>query len=138
MRADHLPTPTILQDVIVHVDSNHFTLAGRASDLVKIAGKRGSLFDINQILLGFKGLKDGTVIYPESDNAVTRLVAIVSLEDGVEKSDLIRYFQSHLDSAFVPRPVYVVDSLPRESNGKLLRKNIDTLHASRRKSKLTD
>lgn len=131
--AEHLPEATVLQDVIEFQADNRFVLAGRASDLVKIAGKRGSLFTINQTLLRFKGLEDGIVFYPQDANQVTRLVAIVALKDGVQKADLLAFLKQHLDSAFVPRPVYVVDALPREPNGKLLRKNIDALHASLRK-----
>ncbi|WP_218355002.1 AMP-binding protein [Alteromonas lipotrueiana] len=132
--AKHLPGPIVLQDFIEFKQPNYFVLAGRASDLIKIAGKRGSLFNINQTLLTFKGLEDGIVIQPESTRLVTRLVAFVSLKPGAEKAALIRFLQTHLDSAFVPRPVYVVDSLPREPNGKLLRKNIDALHASLKKN----
>lgn len=131
--AEHLPEATELQDVIEFQDDKRFVLAGRASDLVKIAGKRGSLFTINQTLLRYQGLEDGIVFYPQNANQVTRLVAIVALKDGVHKSDLLSFLKQHLDSAFVPRPVYVVDALPREANGKLLRKNIDALHALLRK-----
>ncbi len=135
VRAEHLPSDTVLQDFIEFKDDNHFVLSGRASDLIKIAGKRGSLFTINQTLLTFRGLEDGIVIHPESAGPVTRLVAIVSLKPGVEKAELVRFLQARLDSAFVPRPVYVVDALPREPNGKLLRKNIDALHASLKKKR---
>ena len=128
--ADHLPSPTVLQDVIIPAGDHHFTLAGRATDLVKIAGKRGSLFEINQTLLGFEGLNDGIMLFPESTNAVPRLCAIVSLKDGVHKSSLIQYLQQNLDNAFVPRPVYVVDELPRETNGKLLKAKLDALYFS--------
>ncbi|WP_269518812.1 AMP-binding protein [Alteromonas sp. BMJM2] len=134
--AEHLPEATVLQDVIKFQTDNRFVLAGRTSDLVKIAGKRGSLFAINQTLLRYKGLEDGIVFYPQEANQVTRLVAIVALKEGVEKAELLAFLKQHLDSAFVPRPVYVVDVLPREPNGKLLRKNVDALHASLRKSRI--
>lgn len=133
--AEHLPGPTELQDFIELRGDNHFVLAGRATDLVKIAGKRGSLFDINQTLLTFDGLEDGIVIHPATTGQTTRLVAIVALKAGVEKAELITFLKQRLDSAFVPRPVYVVDALPREPNGKLLRKHIDALHASLKKKR---
>lgn len=131
--AEHLPESTVLQDVIEYKEDNRFVLAGRASDLVKIAGKRGSLFNINQTLLRYTGLEDGIVFYPQVATEVTRLVAIVALKEEVHKADLLDFLKQHLDSAFIPRPIYVVDALPRETNGKLLRKNIDALHASLKK-----
>ncbi len=133
--ADHLPMPTVLQDFITPIDHQHFTLAGRATDLIKIAGKRGSLFEINQTLLGFKGLEDGVVIFPDSTKAVSRLCAIVALKAGVEKSALLDYLKERLDSAFIPRPIYLVDALPRESNGKLLKVKIDSLLETLRSKK---
>ena len=131
--AEHLPVSTELQDFIQPVDEHHFTLAGRATDLIKIAGKRGSLFEINQTLLRFSGLIDGIVIHPDSTRAVTRLCAIVSLKPGIEKSELIGFLKESLDNAFVPRPIYVVDTLPRESNGKLLKTSVDALLSTLRK-----
>ena len=133
--AEHLPETIALQDFITFHAPHRFVLSGRASDLVKIAGKRGSLFDINQTLLTFEGLEDGIVILPAASTRVTRLVAIVALKPGIEKAALMKFLQANLDSAFVPRPVYVVDALPREPNGKLLRKNIDALHAALKKKR---
>ncbi len=125
--ANHLPTDVVLQDRIQLHGEYHFTLCGRASDLIKIAGKRGSLFDLNRILLGFDGLRDGVIVRPESSLEVTRLCAIVAFNEGSDKTSLIRYLRERIDSAFVPRPIYVVDSLPREKNGKLLKNKIDAL-----------
>lgn len=122
--ASHLPEVIPLQDKIELLAQNRFSLAGRASDLVKIAGKRGSLFDINHILLDFDGLQDGVVILPESNSDVRRLCAIVSLKQGVTKAMLRAHLRKYLDSAFVPRPIYVVEALPREANGKLSKARI--------------
>jgi len=50
---------------------------------------------------------------------VPRLVALVVLKATAEKTDLQQHFRKHLDSAFVPRPILLVDKLPRQDNGKL-------------------
>jgi acyl-coenzyme A synthetase/AMP-(fatty) acid ligase len=81
------------------------------------------------VLLRFEGLKDGIVLQGESSNDVSRLCAIVSLEKNIEKLALREHLRKHLDSAFVPRPIYVVDALPRESNGKLLKAKLSALLA---------
>ena len=90
------------------------------------------MFEINQILLRYEGLKDGVIVHPESSKATTRLCAVVTLKKGTDKSMLSGYLREHLDSAFIPRPIYVVDSLPREANGKLLQTSINTLLESLR------
>jgi len=46
-------------------------------------------------------------------------VALVVLKETAEKADLKKHFRKHLDAAFVPRPIILVDELPRQENGKL-------------------
>src|SRR3546814_11074287 len=48
VHADHLPGPTPLQDQLELHDDEHFSLLGRNSDLLKVAGKRASLADLTQ------------------------------------------------------------------------------------------
>lgn len=131
--AKHLPESVLLQDCIEFEGDNHFKLSGRTTDLIKIAGKRGSLFEINQILLRFEGIKDGIVLRPDVNATSERLCAIIVLNSEVEKEALMSFLREQLDSAFVPRPIYEVNELPRETNGKLLKSKIDTLLASLRK-----
>lgn len=126
--ADYLPAPVILEDVLQAVDPSGFKLIGRLSDQIKIAGKRGSLHEANTVLNSFSGVIDGVVTFPQQNRLVPRLVAMVVLKDGVDKSALRSHFREHLDSAFVPRPIYVVDSLPREENGKLMKTKVLELY----------
>jgi len=77
--ARHLPETIQLQDSIEILELDKFRLAGRSSDLVKIAGKRGSLLEINQVLLSYEGLIDGVVVSPEDSSDTKRLVAVVVL-----------------------------------------------------------
>jgi len=74
---------------------------------------------VNRVLNTFDGLLDGVVIFPEQKRLVPRLVAIVVLRESNQKSALQAHFRQHLDAAFVPRPIFLVDELPRQENGKL-------------------
>jgi len=125
---EYLPKPITLSDEIRLDENNRFRLLGRSSDMVDIAGKRGSLAEINTILLQSEGLIDGVVIFPEQEKAIPRLAAIVMLKEGYSKSELQAHFRKYLDDVFVPRPIFLVDKLPREDNGKLPRKRIDELY----------
>lgn len=126
--ATHIAETIVLQDNLEFVENDRFRLLGRETDMVDIAGKRGSLSEINQLLLGFNGLQDGVVIFPEQRRPVPRLVAIVVLKEGVESQTLRAYFRQHLDAAFVPRPIFVVERLPREESGKLPAKRVLELY----------
>jgi acyl-coenzyme A synthetase/AMP-(fatty) acid ligase len=125
---DYLPAQVDLEDALEPVSPGYFTLAGRLSDQIKIAGKRGSLHEANTVLNSFDGVIDGVVMFPEQDRLVPRLVAMVVLKEGVDKNALRDHFRNHLDFAFVPRPIYIVESLPREENGKLLKTKLLDLY----------
>ena len=124
VEADHLIDPVVLEDHLEMLDSKHFRLHGRASDQINIAGKRGSLHEVNKVLLSFPGLRDGIVFFPPQDKLVPRLAALVVLAKGVEKRALQAHFRRYLDAAFVPRPIFCVASLPREDNGKLIKQRL--------------
>src|SRR3546814_16319351 len=75
VHADHLPGPTPLQDQLELHDDEHFSLLGRNSDLLKVAGKRASLADLTQRLLAIPGVDDA-VIFNAADGESARLAAL--------------------------------------------------------------
>ncbi len=130
VNADHLPEPVCLQDSIVMQTDILFSLQGRVGDNINIAGKRGSLADINNLLLRFPDIIDGVVFMPESSesDAVVRLSALVVLPPAISVDNVLRYLQQQLDDAFVPRPIIKVNRLPREENGKLSRQQLQSIY----------
>ena len=121
IRGDHLPQEQPVQDRIETRDGRVFRLLGRSDDMIEIAGKRGSLQEMNKLLLATPGVIDGVVFMPEDGKqAVTRPVALV-VSTGATKEDVSARFAAHLDPVFMPRPLLMVDALPREDNGKLPR-----------------
>ena len=125
---DYLPESIELSDQIALDENDRFYLLGRSSDMVDIAGKRGSLAEINKVLLQFEGILDGIVLFPEQNRVTPRLVAIVVLKKNWTKEQLKAHFGKYLDSAFIPRPIFNVEQLPREENGKLPRRKVDELY----------
>ena len=124
----YLPEPIEMSDQIELLKNDYFNLLGRSSDMVNIAGKRGSLTEINSILLQYEGVEDGVVIFPEQGQVVPRLVAIVVLKGDATKNELKQHFRKYLDDIFVPRRIFQVNGLPREENGKLPQKFLDQLY----------
>ncbi|PCH63682.1 MAG: AMP-ligase [Gammaproteobacteria bacterium] len=122
--ADHIAQAVTLNDHIELLDETHFMLSGREADMINIAGKRGSLYEINQLLQSFPGLADGIVFLPPQEQTVPRLAAMVVLANGSTREQLIDYLRQHLDKAFIPRTILKTPSLPREKNGKLPRNRL--------------
>ena len=125
---NYISATAVLGDFIEELDNTHFILKGRTDDMIDIAGKRGSLNEINKILLSFNELIDGIVFFPPQERAVPRLVSIVVLPSHITKKQLSDHFRTYLDPAFIPRPIILTDKLPREENGKLPKQSLLSLY----------
>lgn len=116
----HVETPMPMNDAIEMTGDGTFLLHGRITDLINIAGKRSSLAYLNHHLNAIPGVVDGAFFMPpeKSTGEVTRLKAFV-VAPTLAVSDLIDALRQKIDPAFLPRPLYKVDSLPRNATGKL-------------------
>jgi acyl-coenzyme A synthetase/AMP-(fatty) acid ligase len=125
----HIEAPIALQDVIeARPDGIHFALHGRFSDMVNIAGKRNSLAYLNHQLASIEGVVDGVFFVPEEReaDAVTRLTAFV-VAPGLTRAQVIAALRERIDPAFLPRPLVMVEKLPRQLTGKLPRAELRAL-----------
>ncbi len=116
VKARHLPDEVMMQDIIEKHGENSFEWLGRHQDMLNIAGKRGSLADLNRRLLAIPGVVDGVVFKPEGESE--RLAALV-VAPHLQPSDVLDALKLLVDSVFLPRPVYIVPVLPRQETGKL-------------------
>jgi acyl-coenzyme A synthetase/AMP-(fatty) acid ligase len=106
-------------------------LHGRKADLVNIAGKRTSLASLNYHLNSVPGVRDGVFVMPEEeDGAATRLTAFV-VAPGLTRRTVMNALRERIDPAFLPRPLCLVKSLPRNGTGKLPRQALCRLVAER-------
>jgi len=123
-QGDYISSPTELNDVLEVIDKHHFKLLGRKVDQVNIAGKRSSLGYLNYQLNTIDGVKDGVFFIPDTAGMLkeklgeTRLAAFVAAS-GLSKTEILKALRSRIDAAFMPRPLFIVDELPRNSTGKL-------------------
>jgi acyl-coenzyme A synthetase/AMP-(fatty) acid ligase len=114
--ADHLPEKVCLMDEVEGLPDQKFRWLGRHQDMVNIAGKRASLADINRRLLNIPGVADGIVFLPnDSDQRLAALVVAPNLV----RQELLEALRTEIDPVFLPRPLLLVDQLPRSASGKL-------------------
>lgn len=130
IRGSHLPQDIALADKIRVESANSFELLGRQDDMVKIGGKRASLKDLNIKLNSIPGVVDGVFVQPEDKKtgSATRLVALVVAPE-LSESDVMSALSRLIDRVFLPRPLYRVDSLPRNETQKLPRQAVNELLA---------
>jgi acyl-coenzyme A synthetase/AMP-(fatty) acid ligase len=118
-----VPRTTLLSDVIELRSSERFLLHGRKADLVNIAGKRTSLTYLNYHLNVIDGVRDGVFVLPGDDLGEGRLRAYV-VAPGCTAEEIMAALRARIDPAFLPRPLALVDELPRNALGKLTREDI--------------
>jgi len=125
----HVEQPTLLADQLELLTAGSFLLHGRTADLVNIAGKRSSLGYLDHQLNAVPGVIDGAFFMPDDQGAeheaVTRLMAFV-VAPGMEPAAILAALRERIDPLLLPRPIVLLDCLPRNSTGKLPR---DTLKA---------
>jgi acyl-coenzyme A synthetase/AMP-(fatty) acid ligase len=124
--AGHVGDVVTLPDQLEVLSATRFTLGARAKDLVKIGGKRASLATLNTELGRVPGVVDGVFWMPENDRATQRLAAFV-VAPGVSRAAILAALRERIDPAFLPRPMILVDALPRDALGKLPRENLTEL-----------
>ena len=129
IRAPHLPAPVSLPDIVEQFGERQFRWLGRQQDMVNVAGKRGSLADLNRRLLAIPGVEDGVIFKPE--NAGERLAALV-VAPALSVSEIQRELRARMEPVFVPRPLLLVTDLPRQETGKLPLAAVQALFAELR------
>jgi len=126
-RGGQLDAPVALGDLIELHDATTFTLRGRTSDLVKIAGKRGSLAALNAELSRVPGVLD--CAFWLRDAPGEQRVAAFAVAPGLAVPQIIAELRKRVDSVFLPRPLVLVAALPRDRTGKLSQESVRELAA---------
>jgi len=124
--------PAPLADRLELLEDGRFRLLGRVADQLDVGGKRASLAGLNAALLELEGVQDGAFWLPPPQvdglrgageppavgARAQRLVAFV-VAPGADRVALLRALRDRIDPLFMPRPLVVVERLPRDAVGKL-------------------
>jgi acyl-coenzyme A synthetase/AMP-(fatty) acid ligase len=126
-----------LTDIIELNDDGSFLLHGRHADMVNIAGKRTSLAYLNHHLSAIDQVEDGCFFMPDESEAspaegIIRLCAFV-VAPTLNANQVLAALRSRIDPIFLPRPLLMVDRLPRNATGKLPRAELQALLDSNRR-----
>jgi acyl-coenzyme A synthetase/AMP-(fatty) acid ligase len=117
----HVEQLTPMCDVIEIIDERQFLLHGRTADLVNVAGKRSSFGYLNAQLNAIPGVLDGAFFLREDSTGstgVARLAAVV-VAPGMSVAGITEQLRQLVDPVFLPRPLLLVEQLPRNATGKL-------------------
>jgi acyl-coenzyme A synthetase/AMP-(fatty) acid ligase len=113
-----------VNDVLELKSAQVFILHGRTVDMVNVAGKSTTLGHLNHQLLSIPGVEDGAFFVPneatEGIGNTTRLAAVV-VAPGLTIEALQQELRRKIAPPFLPRPLKLVPTLPRNNTGKLPR-----------------
>ncbi|OAT84215.1 hypothetical protein A6P54_02660 [Bacillus sp. MKU004] len=97
-------------------EDGNIEFLGRVDDQVKIRGFRIELGEVANILEGLPNVKQAFVTVHEQDNKKRLVGYAVSLEHGNDlKNEMLKILPSYM----VPSQIIIVDSMPKNANGKI-------------------
>jgi fatty acid CoA ligase FadD36 len=107
---------------VVDGDGMHRIVGRESVDLIKSGGYRIGAGEIETALLGHPGVDEAAVVGLPDEDLGQRIVAFVV--GSASPDDLIQYVAEQLSVHKRPREVRIVDSLPRNAMGKVLKKEL--------------
>jgi fatty acid CoA ligase FadD36 len=107
---------------VIDSDGMHRIVGRESVDLIKSGGFRVGAGEIETVLLGHAGVSEAAVVGVPDDDLGQRIVAFVVGD--ADPAVLIDYVARELSVHKRPREVRVVDSLPRNAMGKVLKKEL--------------
>ena len=108
-------------DAAVIDDGGMHRIVGRESvDLIKSGGYRIGAGEVETVLLGHPGVTEAAVVGVPDEDLGQRIVAFVVGD--AEPTDLISFVAEQLSAHKRPREVRLVDALPRNAMGKVVKK----------------
>ena len=112
-------------DVAVVDSQGMHRIVGRESvDLIKSGGYRIGAGEIETSLLGHPGVREAAVVGLPDEDLGQRIVAFVVGSSELKADELINYVAQELSVHKRPREVRIVDALPRNAMGKVLKKQL--------------
>ena len=112
-------------DVAVVDAGGMHRIVGRESvDLIKSGGYRVGAGEIETALLGHPGVQEAAVVGLPDEDLGQRIVAFVVGASGLSADELIDHVAQELSIHKRPREVRLVDALPRNAMGKVLKKQL--------------
>ena len=105
-------------------EDGYIFLSGRARDFIKRGGEMISPEEVEQVLHSHPAIEEAAIIGVEDIDWGERVRAIVVASEGsvVDEADVIEYCRQRLASFKKPESVVVVDELPRNTMGKVLKR----------------
>ncbi|MGE7217399.1 class I adenylate-forming enzyme family protein [Priestia koreensis] len=102
-------------------------IKGRKTDVVDVAGKKVDPHEVENVLRELNGVTDVVAFGAKVSEKDSQILAVALITDGsVTRKDVVNHVKKTLVSYKIPQIVKFVDSIPRNNNGKVLRRELQS------------
>jgi len=113
-------------DLVRIDDDGNLFFFDRKKDMIKTGGMNVSSVDVERVVYQFPGVLEVAVVGapdPYWSEAVTACV-VVKPGQTIDSDKVIAFCKEHLASFKVPKAVHVIDALPKDTQGKILKREL--------------
>ncbi|WP_181782368.1 long-chain-fatty-acid--CoA ligase [Pseudonocardia pini] len=108
-----------------HLDADGYVyVTDRIKDMIVSGGENVYPAEVERVLAEFPGIADVAVIGVPDERWGEVPRAVVVAPDGVDEAAVLAYCREHLAAFKCPKGLDVVDELPRNPTGKILKKDL--------------
>lgn len=99
-----------------------YTIVGRVSDVINVAGKKVNPAEVEAVLLSFSGVREAAVFGRRSALRNEEVAACLVADASVTEPELLEFCRRRLSGWQVPKRLFFVDELPVNERGKISRR----------------
>lgn len=99
-------------------------LEGRQDDFFIVGGEKTSAMEIKSAILRMEGVNDAEVVSEKSPTIGDIISAYIVRKQGstINEIDILRHCNANMETFKVPKKVFFIHKIPRNKNGKVLKK----------------
>lgn len=119
-------------DIAVRDDDGYVSIIDRKKDMVITGGENVYPAEVEQVLAELPGIVEAAVIGVPDEKWGESVTAVVVTDAELGPDEVIAHCRRHLAGYKTPRSVLIVDELPRNATGKILKGTLRTAHGAAR------
>ena len=108
-------------DTVTMDEDGYLYFVGRKDDMIKTSGYRVSPTEIEEVIYSSGLVKEAAAIGIAHDSLGQAVLVVISLQhpDDYDEALLIKHCKTYLPNFMIPAKIVVLDSLPKNPNGKI-------------------
>ncbi|UUN25029.1 fatty acyl-CoA synthetase [Streptomyces sp. FIT100] len=111
-------------DLAVRDGEGYYTIVDRVKDVINSGGVLVASRQVEDVLYTHPSVAEAAVIGLPDERWIEAVTAVVVPRDGVTEDELLAHAREHLPGFKVPKRIVLVDQLPRNASGKILKREL--------------